>query len=126
MAEEGAQGRLGGRAAVDSFQQPLHWFSLFQLVKLLYWILARALGGGQGGLLMYWKDKAAIARVGVAWPGLHSCERRQDQLPQTLCSFLSTRGLVVELRQVPPVKQDICFALGNGPCNTHCFCVGLS
>lgn len=43
-----------------------------------------------------------MARVGVERPGAHSCEwRRQDQVPQIQCSFLSFRGLRVELRQVP-------------------------
>lgn len=54
MAEEGAQGRLGSGASVNAFQQPLPLVQPFSVRKgFLYWILARALGGGQGGVLVY-------------------------------------------------------------------------
>lgn len=37
---------------------------------------------------------------------------RQDQLPQTQRSFLSLKGLRVELRQVPPGRWDISLLWG--------------
>lgn len=77
-------------------------------------------------MLVYWKDKAAMAGVSADGPGPHSCEqRRQDQLAQILFSFLSFMGLRAELRQVPPGRQDICFASRNSSCSTHCFWEGL-
>lgn len=76
MAEEGAQGSLGGGTSVNSLQPPLPLVQPFPAHKVfLCLLLARALGGEQGGVLVCWKDKAAMARVGATGLGLTAVSR---------------------------------------------------
>lgn len=61
MAEKGEQGRLGGGAGVNSFQQPLPFIQPFPAHKVFFSpILASAWGGGPGRGLGNWEDEAAM------------------------------------------------------------------